>query len=80
MIVTDDMVDALATALNAARDDYRKAVFTLAISETAKAVSGILTLADIDEIHHARVRLVALEAAVGELNVIARKPDTVSDM
>lgn len=80
MIVTNDMVDALAGALDAAKDDYRKAVFTLAISEAAKATSGILTLADIDKVHLARVRLVALEAAVAELNVIARETDTVSDM
>lgn len=70
MTVTDDMIDALGTALAAAKNEYRRAVFALALSKAAKVSSGVETLVDAEEIHHARVRVVALEAAVEELGLM----------
>lgn len=80
MIVTNDMVQALVTALKAAQTEYRRAVFNLALSEAANVASGVQTLVDVDHIHQARVRVLALEAAVEELTRLSREPDTLSDM
>jgi hypothetical protein len=68
MASADDMTNALDMALVAARSEYRDAVVELATREAAKDVSGAREPADIDRIHHARTRVIGLDAAREELS------------
>lgn len=68
MASADDMTNALDMALVAARSEYREAVVELATREAAKDVSGAREPADIDRIHHARTRVIGLDAAREELS------------
>jgi hypothetical protein len=68
MASADDMTNALDMALVAARAEYRDAVVELATREAAKPVSSARDPADIDRIHHARTRVIGLDAAREELS------------
>ena len=56
MIVTENMINALDAALDAAEREYWHAVYRLALCEAAKT-PGVRTLADVDEVHVARTRI-----------------------
>lgn len=66
-----DMKNALDTALELARKAYQKAVIELAQSERAKDISIDDDLADVDQIHRTRTRVLALESARDELSRIS---------
>lgn len=66
-MAADELTSALDAALVTARAEYRNAVIELADRETAKNDSADREPADVDRIHHARTRVIALEAAREEL-------------
>lgn len=72
MASTDELTNALDAALITARAEYQQAVIELAEREAAKTSSSNREAADGDHIHHARTRVIALEAAREELS---RRPD-----
>lgn len=68
MAVADELRSALEEALAAACHEYRHAVLELAGVEAAKNGASARKLADVEHIHQARTRLIALEAAREELS------------
>lgn len=68
MVSTHDLTHALDAALVTARAEYRDAVLELATREAAKDTSPVREPADVDRIHHARTRVIALDAARDELS------------
>ncbi|MGI4811686.1 MAG: hypothetical protein ACRYF2_26745 [Janthinobacterium lividum] len=66
-----DMKNALDAAIELARKAYQRAVIELAQSESAKDRSIDDGLADVDQIHRTRTRVIALEAARDELSRIS---------
>ncbi len=62
------LIRALDAALVKARTEYRNAVIALAKAEAAKGDSSTAELANVDHIHSARTRIIALEAARHELS------------
>lgn len=65
---TEELTNALDAALITARAEYRQAVIELAECEAGKASSPNREPANVDHIHHARTRVIALEAAREELS------------
>jgi hypothetical protein len=63
----ENLTNAIDAALNAARSEYRKAVLDLATREASKDISSEREPADVDRIHQARTRVIALDAAREEL-------------
>jgi len=70
MVSPNELANALDTALDTARAEYREAVIELAAREAAKDSSPAREPADVDRIHHARTRVIALDAARDELSKI----------
>lgn len=68
MASSDEMTNALNVALAKARAEYRDAVIELATAEAAKDLGPAREPADIDRIHHARTRVIGLDAAREELS------------
>jgi len=68
MASSDEMTNALNVALATARAEYRDAVIELATAEAAKDLGPAREPADIDRIHHARTRVIGLDAAREELS------------
>ena len=66
-----NMKNAPDAAIERARKAYQKAVVELAQSESAKDRSIDDGLADVDQIHRTRTRVIALEAARDELSRIS---------
>ena len=67
MSTSEHLINALDEALETARDEYRNAVLELATQEASKHTSSHRELANVDRIHHARTRVIALDAARDEL-------------
>lgn len=67
MAVTQDLLSALNAAIGSAEQEYQRAVFELAAAEAGKPSSAERALADVDGVHHARTRVIALHAAREEL-------------
>ena len=67
MSTGETLVNALDKALITARDEYQRAVLELATLEARKETSSDREPADVDHIHQARTRTIALEAAREEL-------------
>jgi len=67
MPTAEELTNALDTALVTARTEYRDAVLELATRETSKHRSSDREPADVDHIHHARTRVIALDHAREEL-------------
>lgn len=65
---SDELVIALDMALATAHTEYRNAVVQLAEREAAKDSAPSREPADVDHIHHARTRVIALDAAREELS------------
>lgn len=63
MVSANELTNALDAALDTAHAEYREAVVELATREAAKDASSARDLADVDRIHHARTRVIALDAA-----------------
>jgi ankyrin repeat protein len=63
----ENLTNAIDAALNTARSEYRKAVLDLATHEASKDISSDREPADVDRIHQARTRVIALDAAREEL-------------
>ena len=72
MPAADDLTQALDAAITAARDEYRNAVLELATREAGKVGGADRAPADVDRIHHARTRVIALDAAREELSRMIR--------
>jgi hypothetical protein len=70
MVSPNELTNALDAALATARAEYRQAVIELATREAAKDSSPTREPADVDRIHHARTRVIALDAARDELSTI----------
>ena len=70
MVSPNELTSALDAALAMARAEYRQAVIELATREAAKDSSVTREPADVDRIHHARTRIIALDAARDELSTI----------
>lgn len=70
MVSPNELTSALDAALTTARAEYRQAVIELAAQEAAKDAAPDRELADVDRIHHARTRVIALDAARDELSHI----------
>jgi hypothetical protein len=70
MVSPNELTNALDAALATARAEYRQAVIELATREAAKDSSVTREPADVDRIHHARTRVIALDAARDELSTI----------
>ena len=68
MPTPEDLTSALDAALVTARAEYRNAVLHLATDEASKDLSSDREPADVDHIHHARTRVIALDAAREELS------------
>lgn len=68
MVLSNELTAALDAALVTARAEYRKAVVELATREAAKDASPEREPADVEHIHHARTRVIALDAARDELS------------
>lgn len=68
MASANEMTSALDVALATARAEYRDAVIELATAEAAKDLGPAREPADIDRIHHARTRVIGLDAAREELS------------
>ncbi|TVV76341.1 hypothetical protein [Sphingomonas solaris] len=68
MTDTRRLADGLEAALATARAEYRRAVILLAGQEADKDGGATREPADVDHIHHARTRVLALEAAREELS------------
>lgn len=67
MVLSEELTTALETASVTARAEYRRAVIELATREARPVAVPVREPADIDRIHHARTRVIALEAAREEL-------------
>jgi len=63
----ENLTNAIDAALNTARAEYRKAVLELATHEASQDASSAREPADVDLIHQARTRVIALDAAREEL-------------
>jgi len=63
----ENLTNAIDAALNTARGEYRKAVLELATHEASKDTCSDREPADVDRIHQARTRVIALDAAREEL-------------
>jgi hypothetical protein len=70
MASADEMTNALDVALATACAEYKDAVIELATREAAKDMGPARVPADIDRIHHARTRVIGLDAAREELSRI----------
>jgi hypothetical protein len=70
MVSPNELTSALDAALATARAEYRQAVIELATREAAKDSSPTREPADVHRIHHARTRVIALDAARDELSTI----------
>ncbi|WP_242137529.1 hypothetical protein [Sphingomonas sp. TREG-RG-20F-R18-01] len=68
MVSANELADALDAARVAARAEYRQAVIALAGREAAKDAGPDRAPADVDRLHHARTRVIALDAARDELS------------
>ncbi|WP_010218265.1 hypothetical protein [Sphingomonas sp. PAMC 26621] len=68
MVSSNELTTALDAALVTARAEYRNAVVDLATREAAKHASSDREPADVEQIHHARTRVIALDAARDELS------------
>ena len=68
MPTREQLTGALDAALVTARAEYRNAVLRLATDEASKDPSSGREPADVDHIHHARTRVIALDAAREELS------------
>jgi hypothetical protein len=66
--LSEELTTALDAALVTARAEYRKAVLQLAMRESTPDAASVHEPADVDRIHHARTRVIALEAAREELS------------
>lgn len=64
---TNELVSALDAAIAMAEEKYQRSIIELATAEAAKSSPIDRELADIDDIHHARTRVIALHAARDEL-------------
>lgn len=67
MSTAKNLSNAINAALDTARAEYRNAVLELATDEERKHTSSNREPADVDRIHHARTRVIALDAAREEL-------------
>ena len=67
MPTTEELTSALDAALTTARAEYRNAVLELAVRAAGKDTSSDREPADVDHIHHARTRVIALDTAREEL-------------
>ena len=63
----ENLINAIDAALNTARSEYRKAVLDLTTHEASKNMSPDREPANVDRIHQARTRVIALDAAREEL-------------
>lgn len=63
----ENLINAMEAALDTARVEYRNAVLKLATDEGSKPASSDREPANVDRIHHARTRVIALDAAREEL-------------
>ena len=70
MSTAENLINAMDAALDNARVEYRDAVLDLATEEDRKLASSDGELANVDRIHHARTRVIALDAAREELTRI----------
>ena len=70
MSTAENLINAMDAALDNARVEYRDAVLDLATEEDRKHASSDGELATVDRIHHARTRVIALDAAREELTRI----------
>lgn len=70
MPTTEELANALDTALATARAEYRSAVLELATSEAAIGVASDREPANVDHIHRARTRVIALDHAREELTLM----------
>lgn len=70
MSTAENLIKAMDAALGTARVEYRNAVLDLATEEGRKHASSGREPANVDRIHHARTRVIALEAAREELSRI----------
>ena len=68
MVMAEELTAALDTAIVTARAEYRRAVIELATREAANDAALVREPADVDRIHQARTRVIALEAAREELS------------
>jgi len=66
-VVAEELTIALEAALVTARAEYREAVIQLATREASQDAASMREPANVDRIHHARTRVIALEAAREEL-------------
>ena len=78
-MTTEEMKSGFDAALLKARKEYRKAVIELATSEAAKGHADGDDLADVDHLHIARTRVIALEAASQELTEAIDAGDMTAD-
>ncbi|KQT62607.1 hypothetical protein ASG54_18050 [Aureimonas sp. Leaf460] len=67
MTTAKNLMNAMDTALDTARAEYRNAVLALATDEERKHEASNRQPANVDSIHHARTRVIALDAAREEL-------------
>lgn len=67
MTTAENLMNAMDAALDTARTEYRNAVLELATDEERKHGSSNREPANVDSIHHARTRVIALDAAREEL-------------
>lgn len=65
---SSEMINALDMAIATANIEYRNAVIQLAEREATKDSAPSREPADVDHIHHARTRVIALDAAREELS------------
>jgi hypothetical protein len=63
MTLTTELLGALDAALVCAEECYKRAVIELATAESEKSPGNEREPANIDDIHHARTRVIALQAA-----------------
>lgn len=68
MPTSEELTSALDAAIVTARAEYRDAVLQLATDEASKDPASDRDPADVDHIHHARTRVIALDAAREELS------------
>lgn len=78
MPTAQELTNALDTALVTARAEYRSAVLELATREAAKDASDRREPADVDRIHHARTRVIALDHAREELSCMIDEDASLS--
>lgn len=73
MSTAEHLSNAMDAALNTARGEYRSAVLELASQQADKIDTPRREPADVDRIHHARTRVIALDAARDELGRMIEK-------